>query len=118
MRAIDALPAPSVPSPSLPSSRPTVIQQKFCESVERLEKSIRQESSEFGELQHLAELLDALPLTTEEYGVARNRLRNASRYLRSGERGAAQYELGLLFGSLRPSAQFVRAQGQRHSTTG
>ena len=46
-------------------------------------------------------LLDALPLNTEEFGLAGNRLRNADRYLRSRERGAACYELKLLSRSLR-----------------
>lgn len=40
--------------------------------------------------------LDALPLTTGEAGVMRNRLANAQNYLQAGERGAARYELRLL----------------------
>ena len=45
-------------------------------------------------------LLEALPLNTDEFGLAANRLRNASRYLRSQELGAAGYELRLLVRSL------------------
>lgn len=41
-------------------------------------------------------LLDALPLNTDEFALAGNRLRNSTRYLKSGERGAACYELKLL----------------------
>ncbi len=41
-------------------------------------------------------ILDALPLNTDEFALAGNRLRNAARYLKSGERGAACYELKLL----------------------
>ena len=41
-------------------------------------------------------ILESLPLNTDEFGVAGNRLRNAARYLKSGERGAACYELNLL----------------------
>jgi hypothetical protein len=41
-------------------------------------------------------------LATDEYHTAKNRLRNAHRYLLSQERGAARYELMLLAGSLRP----------------
>ena len=41
-------------------------------------------------------LLEALPLNTDEFALAGNRLRNAARYLKSGERGAACYELKLL----------------------
>ena len=46
------------------------------------------------------QVLDSLPLTSEEFGVALNRLANAQRYLLSGERGAACYELRLLLRSL------------------
>ncbi len=53
-------------------------------------------------------LLDALPLNTEEFGLAGNRLQNAGRYLRSRERGAACYELKLLSLSLRRSNYFDR----------
>ncbi len=41
-------------------------------------------------------ILDALPLDTEEFALAGNRLRNAARYVKSGERGAACYELKML----------------------
>ena len=41
-------------------------------------------------------MLDALPLDTDEFASAGNRLRNACRYLKSEERGAACYELKLL----------------------
>lgn len=53
-------------------------------------------------------LLEALPLNTEEFALAGNRLRNAGRYLRSRERGAACYELKLLARSLRRSNHFAR----------
>ena len=45
-------------------------------------------------------LLEALPLSTEEFGLAGNRLRNSRRYLDSDEWGAAKYELLLLERSL------------------
>ena len=48
----------------------------------------------------LKQLLEALPFSTAEFGLATNRLRNASRYLRSQERGAARYELKMLALSL------------------
>lgn len=47
------------------------------------------------------QLLESLPLSTSEFGLAVSRLRNAHRYLASDERGAAHYELRLLAGSLR-----------------
>ena len=41
-------------------------------------------------------MLAALPLSSDEFGLAGNRLNNARRYLQSAERGAAGYELRLL----------------------
>jgi hypothetical protein len=82
---------------------PTLIHQEFCQSADRLQTLIREDSEEFGDLQHLHDLLESLPLTSDEYGRASNHLRNANRYLASGERGAAQFELRMLFGSLRHS---------------
>ena len=97
----------------LPISSPTSIRQEFCQVADRVEKSIRKGSSEFGELLHLADLLESLPLSTEEFNVAQNRVRNASRYLRSGERGAAQYELRMLFGSIRQTSRLADARRTR-----
>lgn len=48
----------------------------------------------------IGELVDALPFATEQYGVAKNRLRNAVRYYQSNEIGAARYELRLVLGQL------------------
>jgi hypothetical protein len=42
-----------------------------------------------------------MPLATGEYSTARNRIHNASRYVRAGEFGAARYELRLVAGQLR-----------------
>ena len=52
------------------------------------------------ELDNLRTLIESLPLASGDFGVAMNRLRNAQRYLRSDEIGAARYELRLLFGCL------------------
>ena len=49
-------------------------------------------------------LLNGLPLSTSEFAVAMNRLRNAHRYLTANEPGAARYELRLLMCSVRPEA--------------
>ncbi len=45
--------------------------------------------------------LGSLPLATDEYGLAQNRIRNARRYYLAREVGAARYELRLLLCSLR-----------------
>jgi hypothetical protein len=47
------------------------------------------------------EALETLPLTVAEYATARNRLTNARSYREAGERGAALYELRLLWRSLK-----------------
>jgi len=59
----------------------------------------------------LKQLLEALPFSTAEFGLATNRLRNANRYLQSQERGAARYELKMLALSLGRN----RHQGRRPS---
>ncbi len=62
------------------------------------------------ELTLIAQMLSSLPLATDVYGLAENRLANARRYLDSGEFGAARYELRLLLGiiSPRPAAEPIR----------
>ena len=52
-----------------------------------------------------AMLLESLPLSTSEFGLAMNRLNNARRYLKSNECGAARYELRLLIGGLTPKPE-------------
>ena len=48
------------------------------------------------ELDQARRLLESLPFSTEEYGLACNRLRNAGRFVKSGEYGAASWELKTL----------------------
>jgi hypothetical protein len=57
---------------------------------------IRQRSELTEELQQINDLLQTLPLPTDEYCVACSRLTNAWRYLQAAERGAANWELNLL----------------------
>ena len=57
--------------------------------------------------------LDSLPLDTEDYGLAINRLNNANRYLSLRERGAACVELRLLAGSLRNGKSWNSAPTRR-----
>jgi hypothetical protein len=45
-------------------------------------------------------ILEALPLTREEYGVACNALANAQRDLQAGEAGAARWQLRQLLHSV------------------
>jgi hypothetical protein len=53
------------------------------------------------DLRQLTAWLETLPLATGEYSTARNRIHNASQYVRAGEFGAARYELRLVAGQLR-----------------
>ncbi len=52
------------------------------------------------ELNEIQDMLNSLPLDSEDFGVAINRLRNCYRYLCSNEIGAARYELKLLLGNV------------------
>ena len=56
-----------------------------------------------GQVHELQALLDALPLSSDEFGLACNRLRNAHRYLLAREPGAAKWELNALKRSLQAS---------------
>ncbi len=72
-------------------------QQLAANCLRQLAAGIEHRQSDVGDL--LADLhvaLEALPLDTEEFGVAHNRVVNVTRYVRRGEWGAAQYELRLL----------------------
>ena len=53
-------------------------------------------SSGNAEMDELRGLLETLPLTTEEFGLATNRLANAHRYVKAREAGAARWELNTL----------------------
>jgi len=60
-------------------------------------------------------MIESLPLASGEYGAVSNRLRNARRYLRSDEQGAATYELRLLMGDLREVTAAKRNSDQREA---
>ena len=78
------------------------------ELVQHLRRLIVQDLKADGwkeQLTQAAMLLESLPLTTSEFGVATNRLNNARRYLEFDEQGAARYELRLLIGRLTPKPE-------------
>ena len=52
------------------------------------------------ELDILRAMIMSLPMASDDFCLAINRLRNAQRYLSSNETGAARYELRLLLGGL------------------
>ena len=82
----------------------TTIEQVRQEAVLKLAailQMLQRRSDPRDHLETVGSLLESLPLSTGDYGIAQNRLRNAERYLRSQEHGAARFELQLLAGSLR-----------------
>jgi hypothetical protein len=82
----------------------TTIQEVRQEAILKLAavlQMLQRRSDPRDHLETVRSLLESLPLSTGEYGMAQNRLRNAERYLRSQEHGAARFELQMLAGSLR-----------------
>ena len=61
------------------------------------------------ELEDLRALLERLPLTTEEFGLATTRMGNAHRYVKAREQGAARWELKALRGQLQRQLQLQTA---------
>ena len=58
-------------------------------------------------------MLEALPLSTDEFGLACTRLQNAQHYLTYTEPGAAWYELRMLASSLKHGQPNVREPQRR-----
>jgi hypothetical protein len=58
-------------------------------------------------------MLEAMPLATDQFGLACTRLQNAQHYLRYTEPGAAWYELRLLASSLKNAESMVREPQRR-----
>jgi len=73
----------------------------LCEGLDNLSELTFGHEPRAANFEELRLLLEALPLDTEEFGLAVNRLANAWQYVESGEYGAAGYELRLLRRSLK-----------------
>ncbi len=95
------LPAPrSAPrSAPLPAPLPRPL-ERIVDILLRAGASLRRGNKVDDELLQIRGLLESLPLPTDEFGLACNRLHNAARYARSGETGAANWELVTLRKSL------------------
>ena len=65
-------------------------------SLQLLQNSVARSAARDVEFDETLGWLEALPLTTTEFGLAKQRLRNAKTYWRAGVRGAALYELRIL----------------------
>jgi hypothetical protein len=75
--------------------------QPVLSAIGRLAPMIRSGQDASGELDHVQVLLESLPLSSGDFGVACHRLLNVQRYLQAGERGAARWELNILGEQLR-----------------
>ncbi len=79
-----------------PPSRLDDLWQIFADSVADMLRQLRATPLAAQDWDGLQQVLASLPMTTDEFGKAKNRLLNASRYAKTGEFGAAQFELRLL----------------------
>jgi hypothetical protein len=74
-------------------TQPTNSFRVFSQIISRAIDKLRRKIDVEDELTKAQVLLETLPLSTEEFGIAASRMRNADRYLRSQEYGAANWEL-------------------------
>jgi hypothetical protein len=72
----------------------------LCQVLHNLQIRVGRDGISFSGFEQKRKPVKARTLTSEEVSLAVKRLSNARRYLQSGERGAARYELRLLRGSL------------------
>jgi len=76
------------------------VHRSLCQALDGLAAQASHKGGCTLDCEPIRRMLEAFPLASDDFGRAINRLTNASDYLRSGERGAAQYELRLLRRSL------------------
>lgn len=77
-------------------SNPTTIESAFLPLLAALSQLTRQlgrGSLTPEKVDEVLGMLETLPLSSYDFGIARNRLCNAQRYLSSNETGAAHWEL-------------------------
>jgi hypothetical protein len=87
----------------IPSSATTVVQiaQSVHPCVGRLLQKRLLDEAARDDFTAARSMLEALPLSTDEFGLACTRLQNAQHYLNYTEPGAAWYELRMLVSSLK-----------------
>jgi hypothetical protein len=76
------------------------ITQSISQCLTRLLEKRCLDDAALDDLAAVRHMLETLPLSTDDFGLACTRLRNARHYLRYTEPGAARYELRLLATSL------------------
>ncbi len=84
------------------------ITQSISQYLSRLLQKRCLDDAAHDDLAAVRSMLEALPLSTDEFGLACRRLQNAQHYLRYTEPGAAWYELRLLATSLGNGRREVR----------
>lgn len=84
------------------------LRHKVLDAVGKLRAEIRHVVDVPERIEWIQRLLESLPLSTSEFGLAMARLENAERYLISNERGAAMFELKLLEGNLQSTRTYSR----------
>ena len=87
--------------------------QPVLSTLSRLVRRVTGEGGASAEVNQLQTLLETLPLGSDEFGIACNRLRNAQRYLQSNEAGAARWELNALASQLRSRANAETREPRR-----
>ena len=89
------------------------ITQSVNQCLERLLQKRQLDDAAHDDFAAVRCILEAMPLSTDEFGLVCTRLKNAQHYLRYTEPGAAWYELRLLASSLRTGEQQVREPQRR-----
>jgi len=99
----------------------TSLQDMFAPMLKLLTKltqQLREGLSGNTELEDMRFLLETLPLTTEQFGLATNRIQNAYRYFKASERGAARWELDALRQQLKNQFDLQNAEHTPHRRGG
>lgn len=87
-----------------PNTNPDSVFRPVLTALGRLAQRLRNGQDANGEVEDQRDLLETLPLSTEEFGLAVSRLANAYRFLEANEAGAARWELNAVTASLRTRA--------------
>ncbi len=84
--------------PRLALSISESLRVRLRQSLEDLLERVSLATGPVRGFEQVRQALEAMPLASAEFSLAVNRLANAQRYLKSGEPGAALFELRLLRG--------------------
>jgi hypothetical protein len=87
-------------TPNAPLSTAQSVRARLCQGLDQLLAQPPGPRAPAARFEELRLFLEALPLDSAAFCVAVNRLANARQYVKSGEYGAARYELRLLRRSL------------------